>query len=805
MKKFCFVIIAIIIGKVSYGKVDTSMIYQIDTNIVLLNESIVSGNITDVNSSPLRLKSISKEEIGFLSPAKTFPELLKNTPGLFATSESGSYGDAKVNIRGFKQENISVLLNGVPISGLTSGNMFWNNWMGLSDATYSIQLQKGIGGSMLSDNSVGGTINISTINPSPKPSVGVGYYHTDYGTSKTFLSLESGDLPKGWGLSLSASYVWGGGFVEATDVRSWAYLLSLRKRINSKNIITFTALGSPERHQQRSVRLTYDEVEKYGVGYNKNWGWYNDEKKTISENNYFKPYFTLNHNYNTMVGSDKNISFSLNNAAYFAIGDGGGIWTESKGRRIISYQKKGHIDWNSVISDNNSEDNPTGSAKNILSDYMAGHTQFGLKSNVVVDFNPKITLDAGLHYQMYNTWEKERITDLLGADHWYEEYSENSLAGVAGRDPYKKVGDYIRVDNGKIINYLTIYALSTFKAGTRDNFVFKLGGSLSVSTHKRWDKYNYIENIYSDLAIGMGGSIKGGFLYKVNRNNSLYINGAAYSRAPYTNIYFASGNNSISKGVKNENNFLGELGYRFVSDRGGMEFTLYSAYWKNKTLMSDPYKPLDMDSYRYMVSGLDAFHYGGEFDAFYRFGRWLQLNVFASIGEWKWKNDVSATIYDPYSGQEAQKINIYSHNLSVGDAPQTQVGASFNFHPLRIVSPSFRNERANVFFNNADFYVRMDWSYNDRYWADFDPITRKNPEDRSNSYRLPSYHLINLSINWDQLISKSIIVSLFFNMNNLADAKYVERGKDGATHDRDSFSGYWGAPRNYNFGVRLKF
>ena len=32
-----------------------------------------------------------------------------------------------------------------------------------------------------------------------------------------------------------------------------------------------------------------------------------------------------------------------------------------------------------------------------------------------------------------------------------------------------------------------------------------------------------------------------------------------------------------------------------------------------------------------------------------------------------------------------------------------------------------------------------------------------------------------------------------------------ERGKDGAGHDAQSFTGYWGAPRNYNFGVRLSF
>ena len=36
--------------------------------------------------------------------------------------------------------------------------MYWNNWMGLADATYAVQVQKGVGASLLSDGSVGGSV-----------------------------------------------------------------------------------------------------------------------------------------------------------------------------------------------------------------------------------------------------------------------------------------------------------------------------------------------------------------------------------------------------------------------------------------------------------------------------------------------------------------------------------------------------------------------------------------------------------------------------------------------------------------------
>ncbi len=113
----------------------------------------MSASYLKGTKSPMRIKSIDKQQIESKAFGKTYPELLKEIPGIYATSETGSYGDAKINIRGFKQENISVLLNGIPVSGLVSGNMYWNNWLGLTDATLTrCRFQKGIGASMLSDN-----------------------------------------------------------------------------------------------------------------------------------------------------------------------------------------------------------------------------------------------------------------------------------------------------------------------------------------------------------------------------------------------------------------------------------------------------------------------------------------------------------------------------------------------------------------------------------------------------------------------------------------------------------------------------
>ena len=762
-----------------------SLLWQGDT--LTLREVTVSASFSSPKRSPLRLSTVTDEMLRDRATVRTYPELLQHIPSLYATSESGSYGDARLNIRGFKQENIAVLLNGIPISGLTSGNMYWNNWMGLADATYAIQVQKGIGSSMLSDSSVGGSVNIMTAVSSETPSVEAGVYASHYGTAKGYVKYDSGRLPHGWGISLMASYVGGHGYVDATDVSSFAYMLNISKQIGRYNTLLFTALGSPEKHGQRSSRLSVDEVRTYGLKYNKNWGYCDGKEYNLNLNNYFKPYFTLQHLYSKG-------RLSMTNSLYVAIGNGGGRWNESKGRQISSYRTAdGQVDWDAAIADNMSfpaADGEAGpeagiSARNVMSDYMAGHTQAGAIVSAAVSLGERWALDAGAHYQLYSTWEKEQITDLLGADYWYEDYATKSLAGLADRNPIKKAGDYVRTDNGKILNHGTVYAAAKY-ASEHVNLNFGVSGFFS--SNRRWDRYNYVgDDVYSDVAWAAGFSAKAGVLVRAGRHSSIYLNGGYYSRLPYSDVFFSSGNNEISEGVKNEKDILGELGYRFVYDKGGAEITAYAAYWKNRTLMSNPYKKQDEEQTRYMITGLDAFHYGVEIEAFHNFTRWLRLSAFASVGDWRWKNDVQATIYDDYSGLPVSEVNVYSNGLPVGDAPQTQVGAV-----LDVRLPK-------------GFRVSVDWRYNDRMYADFEPEDRTDPEDRAAPYRIPGYHLLGADISWSHDFPKGISTVLFVNGSNLLDTFYIERGVDGTGHDLESFRGFWGFGRNFSLGLRVIF
>ena len=251
-------------------------------------------------------------------------------------------------------------------------------------------------------------------------------------------------------------------------------------------------------------------------------------------------------------------------------------------------------------------------------------------------------------------------------------------------------------------------------------------------------------------------------------------------------MWFSSGNNEITENVSNERNTLGELGYRFTWGRGGIELTGYAAYWKNRSMMSDPYKQADaIGTTKYMVTGLDAFHYGVELDAFYKPADWVKVSAYASLGDWRWKNDVEAIIYDNYSDNQVGTVGVYSDGLPVGGAPQTQIGAELSF------------------YIPGGFSITADWNFNDRMYAEFDPVTRTSSEDRSPAYRIPAYHLLGATLQWSGEFAGRYGVTVFATGANLLDTMYIERGKDGAGHDLASFRGYWGFGRNFSFGIRF--
>ena len=404
-----------------------------------LQEVTVSAHFVKANQTPLNLSTITPADIRLHQTAPNYLEMFQGLPGVYATASTGSYGDATLNMRGFKQDNISILLNGIPIQGLTSGSMYWNNWMGLADATYSVQIQKGLGASMLADCAMGGMVNIVTRTASELPVIDFGMSTTEYGTTKGTFGYSSGMLKNGWTVDLNLAYVKGAGYVEKTDIETFSYMLSVSKILNPFNTLIFTALGSPEKHDQRNTELTAAEVDKYGRDYSKNWGYYNGKQYSIGHNHYFKPYFTLQH----LMDGER---FSMKNSLYLAIADGGGSSTYNNYKSgvpaIINHQTSdGHIDFDAIVAENKSDS----ISKNVMIDYLSGHTQFGAIASGDYKITDSWKASAGLQYQYFDTWSKMTILDMLGGDVFIDPSTGASLT----------LGDYVGSRYGRTTHHIS--------------------------------------------------------------------------------------------------------------------------------------------------------------------------------------------------------------------------------------------------------------------------------------------------------------------------------------------------------------
>ena len=144
--------------------------------------------------TPIAFTDYDAEEIQNTLASREIPLILNTAPSVYATNQGGGAGDARVNVRGFDQRNVAVMINGIPMNDMENGWVYWSNWDGVGDVTESLQLQRGLSAVNLATPSIGGTFNIIT---NPADNVSGGTIKQELGNDgflKSTLVLNSGSL-----------------------------------------------------------------------------------------------------------------------------------------------------------------------------------------------------------------------------------------------------------------------------------------------------------------------------------------------------------------------------------------------------------------------------------------------------------------------------------------------------------------------------------------------------------------------------------------------------------------------------------
>ncbi len=140
---------------------NTTVNFALDVSALELSALEVLASRAD-EKTPVAYTNISKQEIEARLGSQEIPMVLNTTPSVYATQQGGGAGDARINVRGFNQRNVAVMINGVPQNDMENGWVYWSNWDGVGDATSSIQMQRGLSAVNLATPSIGGTMNIIT-------------------------------------------------------------------------------------------------------------------------------------------------------------------------------------------------------------------------------------------------------------------------------------------------------------------------------------------------------------------------------------------------------------------------------------------------------------------------------------------------------------------------------------------------------------------------------------------------------------------------------------------------------------------
>ena len=799
---------------------------KMEPDAVMLADVTITSSIAVARKTPVAVSTIDPVFIEEKLGTQEFPEILKSTPGIYATKDGGGFGDSKINIRGFKSENSAMMVNGVPMNGMENNKVYWSNWSGLSDVTRSIQVQRGLGAAKVASPAVGGSINIITKTTEAKKGGSVSYAMGNDGYNKILFNLSSGLSKDGWAFSLLGAKTWGDGYIQGTEFEGYTWFVSIAKRFNDNHQLSLTAFGAPQWHNQRSNQnglsiKEWQRVKQYmgedsPYKYNSTFGYRHGQSYNSSRNSYHKPQISLNHLWQIDQKS------SLSTALYVSIGRGDGYrgtgdstyansWYGSTNGLVNTQFRRpdGTFDYDAVETMNAES---TNGSKMVMSKMMNNHLWYGLLSTYTTKFGENFDFYGGIDFRYYKGLHQDILTDLFGGTYFIDSYNRKNVTAennpaVGGNSAYinqkLNVGDVLRRDYDGFVMYEGVFAQLEYNQDKLSAFI---SGGASNTGYWRYDRMYYSKDkAKSSTKNYLGGNIKGGANYNLTENHNVFVNAGYINRAPMFDTSFINSQTSHDRNpdAKNEKIMSFELGYGYRSRFFTANLNGYYTRWMAKALY-DSGTTADGLRWAMNMTGANADHWGVEFDFVAKPLNWLDITGMFSWGDWRWGGVASGYLFDSQgqmlqntrgdvvtdmANAEQYQYKIDMDNVSVGGSAQTTAALGLGVRPMK------------------GLRLGVDWNFFSRNFADYDinanVATQNEPYVIGSPWKIPSYSTFDLSAGYTFDFGK-IRATLSGNVNNVLDQEYIADARDGSTHDWESATRVlYGFGRTYS--VRLKF
>ena len=760
----------------SNGKLGTIQLQEDDS----LDEIILTATSFAIDrKTPVAVSTLKSADIERKLGSQEFPEVLKSTPGVYATKSGGGFGDGRINLRGFNSENVAVMINGVPVNDMENGRVFWSNWAGLSDVTSAMQVQRGLGASKVAVPSIGGTINILSKTSDVQKGGNIIASTGNDGYQKYGFTLSTGLMDNGLAATVSFAKIEGEGYIDGTQFKGFNYFVNLSKEINENHKLSFTSFGAPQRHGQRQNRSTIDAYRNSESGnrFNPDWGYKNGQVTHIEDNFYHKSQTSLNH-YWTM--SDVT---SLSTAVYASFGTGGGGGTAGTNRDLFSVRLGGSdqpVDLDNIVEINRA--NGALGSEAILRASRNDHEWYGVLSTLKTKISDNLDLIAGLDLRTYTGKHFREVTDLLGGQYYFDDNNVNNPNAALS------VGDKMGYNNDGQVGWCGFFGQLEY--GT-DNFNAFVSTSVQKTSYQRIEYFLYDLSTEAgrDLAtsdkINLNGySLKGGANFKLDDVQNVFANIGYFERpAIFTAVFNGYNNTKVNADAENEKVFSMELGYGLRGEKFAANVNLYRTQWNDRTFTRNiRATETGAEDYTANLLGVNALHQGVEFDFTYKYSNKLNFTGMLSLGDWKWDNDLDDVPVFDENQNEVDRISLPIQGLRVSDAAQTTaaLGMLYKFWDKTSVTLDY-----NYF---ADLYARID------------VLNYANASTRpTDSWKAPNYSTMDASLRHGFKVG-DFDTTLTVRVNNLLDTDYIADAIDAS--DPLVFFGFG---RTFSLSAKIKF
>ena len=843
---------------IGYSSVTKSVVVgdKMATYEFVLSQNFVALSDVEVLASrasektPVAFTNVTKEEFETRLGSQDIPMILNTTPSVYATQQGGGAGDARINIRGFNQRNIAVMINGVPQNDMENGWVYWSNWDGVGDTAASIQVQRGLSAVNLATPSIGGTMNIITDPTSFEKGGKFKQEAGENGFLKTTFNYNTG-LMLNDKLALSGTIVrkTGDGIIDGTWTDAWAYYLGASYAVSDKQRFELYAIGAPQRHGQNLYKqniATYSQelagdIDGYdtdafaegnkfeteaGRFFNQNVApidpsytgkqyWYMYGANTTNryssnflnerENFFHKPLVNLNH---FLELNDKT---RLSSVFYWSGGSGGGTGTYGSVSRMPAVEGERWYasspwtwDWNAEIAQNSdnidenfstTENRSTG----ILRNSINRQDTYGLISKLNYVVNPELELQFGLDWRTAGIEHAREVRDLLGGDYYVDYADDNFEEGKV-----VSLGDIIAYHNETTVDWIGGFA--QFNYTTDKMNLYGMGGLSSIE-YSYQDWFTVEQELVKADPI-QTYQLKGGVMYDVNSDMNVFFNTGLVEKAPILdNVIDYSGN--VASDPDNEKFLHNEFGVNYRFGKLGFNASAYMTDWQDRNLTKSVStgQGSSGDTDIIFLRGVNQKHSGVEIETNYMVNDMLDLMFVTSFGNWKFDGDAEGTYQENEYNSEGQVVGFetteYAYALDglyVGDMPQTAYVLGLTLKPVKglMIQAIHKTYDKNY----------SDWSPGAREYDGTD-----DDADRSQVWEAPGYSKLDLHMSYKLPKVKGLDMTLNGHIFNVLDEVFVQDAVDNSrynsygtkAHLAHNAEVFLGTPRYANIGLTINF